>query len=111
MFANLGGAPTAVTISHKVRPVQEILKPYRDRDWGTLCSVIKFLGLISRSLEDNTREHVICILLRLSADRVVFENVDILDLVHEVMYRLCREVPNDSWDLSVSYVQTIPCSR
>lgn len=102
MFLHLGGTPSAVSVTHKLQKVQELVKPYKNRDWSKLRSVIKFIGLISSSLQDSVREHVICILLRLSGDRMIFDSVDNLDLVQEVMFRLCRDIREESWDSFVS---------
>lgn len=102
MFQNLGGAPTAVTVSQIIRPVQMIIDPYGNQDWTKLRSVVKFLGQASRSLQQTGRVHALSMLLRMGIDRVVADNVDLYDLVQDTIFRLCRYVPEDSWGRFVS---------
>jgi hypothetical protein len=103
MFRNLGGVPNSVDVTQRICATQEIIDPYGKRNWTRLCSVIKFLGLVGKSMQQSTREYVVCMLLRMSIDRVILHNVNILDLVQEVLCRLCFAIPDDMWDSSVSY--------
>jgi hypothetical protein len=103
LFQNLGGTPTAIAVSQIIRPVQKIINPYEKQDWTKLHSVIKFLGQASRSLQQNGRIHALCMLIRMGIDRVVPDNVDLYDLVQDTIFRLCRYVPEDSWESFVSY--------
>lgn len=102
MFQDLGGTAAATTVSEVIHPVQKTSDPYNGRDWTRLCSVVKFLGQASKSLKEQPRIHALCMLLRLAVDRVVSANVDLYDRVQDTTFRLCRSVPNDSWDSFVS---------
>jgi len=107
MFRNLGGVSTAVNVTHKIYPIQEIANPYGKCDWANLRSVIKFLGLVSTSMQQHAREHVLCMLLRMSVDRVISDNVDILDEVYAAIYRISYAIDDGQWDASVSR-KTLP---
>lgn len=102
LFEGLGGSDSGISISEKVQPIPGLIDPYSNYEWNTLCSVIKFLGQVGRNLQQNSRVYTICILLRLSIDRVVFDNVDVLDQIHDTIGRLCRHIPDGDWESSVS---------
>jgi hypothetical protein len=104
LFRGLGGTPNATIITEKIRPIQAPPEYYSNRDWGKgeLLSVIQFLGQVTRSLEQKSRTYIVAILLRISVDRVVCENVDLLDLIQQTISRLCRYTPEDAWEVSVS---------
>lgn len=100
MLQNLGGTSTATTISEKIRPSIKLPSRYH---WSpaNVGSVILFFTRISHILLPETREHIICMLLRMSADHVVFENVDLLVLLQEAIRRLCQDIHSDRWEISV----------
>jgi hypothetical protein len=102
MFRDLGGTLTAITVSQIIQPVPRIINPYRKHDWAELRSLVKFLGQASKSLQHKARIYVMCMLLRMGVDRVVLGNVDLYDLVLDTIFRLCRHVPHDSWEIFVS---------
>jgi len=100
MLRDLGGTSTATTITEKIRPSFKLAGQYSS-DWANLRSVVQFFTGIANSLQQKTREHIICMLLRMSADHVVFKNVDLLDLIQHAIRRLCRYIPSDEWGASV----------
>jgi hypothetical protein len=100
MFERLGANPTRMTATEKIRPVPALAEPYGGRDWSKLRSLIKFFGMIAKSLQPRT--WVVSMLLRMSIDRMVLDNVDIFDLVQEAIIRLCKYVPDDAWENCVS---------
>ncbi|KAF8859377.1 hypothetical protein BDZ45DRAFT_650149 [Acephala macrosclerotiorum] len=97
LFINLGASAAyqATIITEKIKPVQKADTPYARRDWANLLSVIKLLGRLSKSLQSATKACVICMLLRMSMDRVVCENIDILDAVQETINRLCLSITDE----------------
>jgi hypothetical protein len=103
LFRDLGASQAAVALSQKIQPVQGLVKPYAKREWGKLRSIVKFLGRIAMFLQQSVKIYVICILLRMSVDRIVSDNVDLLDLVHETINRICRNIPEDTWEESVGH--------
>jgi hypothetical protein len=101
IFRALGGSSVGTEINQKVVPVSKLTDPYSNRDWSSLLSLINFFGQISRSLQQRTRTTIICILLRMSMDYVVFENVDVLDSVQGTINRLCKHTPDEEWETCV----------
>lgn len=101
IFRSLGGTARATTLNETLRPVQRLPDPYPNRDWAKLLSVIKWFGQLADVLNQRSRTRVICMLLRLSVDKIVFENVDIHDSIQQAMARLCHYIPEDVWDASV----------
>jgi hypothetical protein len=107
MLRDLGGTPTATTITKKIRPSPKLAGQYSS-DWANLRSVVLFLTGTADSLHQETREHIICMLLRMSADHVVFKNVDLLDLIQHAIRRLCRYIPDNEWGPSVGALFPLP---
>jgi hypothetical protein len=103
MFQDLGGTSTATNVTEKIRPSPKLSREYSS-DWANICSVIRFFTHrpIAKSLQQRTREHVICMLLRMCADYTVFKNVELLDLIQLTIGRLCICVEPDDWEASVS---------
>jgi hypothetical protein len=109
LFQRIGGTSTGTTISEVVHPVQGIIDPYRKRKWAKLHSLVGFLGQASKHFQPQQRSHIVCMLLRMGIDRVVFNNLDLYDLVQDTIYRLCRHVPDDVWETFVS--SNIPLAK
>lgn len=101
VFQSLGGSPNGTDITQKVVPVPKLADPYGSGDWARLLSLINFFGHISKFLQIKTRTSIICMLLRMSVDHVVYENVDLLDSVQITISRLCRSTPEKEWDACV----------
>jgi hypothetical protein len=97
VFRTLGGSSIGTDITQKVVPVSMLGDPYPKRDWTNLLSIIKLFGMISDSLHQKARTTVICMLLRMSVDHVVYENVDLLDSLQLTIRRLCKYVPEKDW--------------
>lgn len=71
MFQSLGGSSTAIDVTKRISAVQELAYPCGKRSWAKTRSVIRFLGLVSRSLEMDARIYVVIMLLRVSCDYAV----------------------------------------
>jgi hypothetical protein len=110
LFRGLGGTQDATIITEKIRPIQAPPEHYSNRDWGKghLLSVIRFLGRFTKSLQQESRTYIVTMLLRMSVDRVVCENVDLLDLVQQTISRLCHYTPDNAWEASVSTPPSTP---
>lgn len=105
VFRLLGGTMSATNISESIRPVKLLGDPYEKRDWSNLSSVFKLLGQIAKCLQQEARTQAICILLRLCVDRVVLENLDLVDRVQEALRRLCKYTSDEDWESFVSLTQ------
>ncbi len=97
VFRTLGGSSIGTDIAQKVVPISMLGDPYPKRDWTNLLSIIKLFGMISDSLHQKARTTVICMLLRMSVDHVVYENVDLLDSLQLTIRRLCKYTPEKDW--------------
>lgn len=71
IFHGLGGNSTAIDVTKRIHAIQELASPYGKRTWARTRSVVKLLGLLSRSLNMEARIHVVVMLLRMSCDRAV----------------------------------------
>ena len=100
MLERVGADPTSMRVAEKIRPVAALAEPYAKRDWSKLRSLIKFFGMIAKSLQPRT--WAVSIFLRMSVDKMVMDNVDIFDLVQKTLNSLCIYVPDDEWDNCVS---------
>ncbi|KAG0651764.1 hypothetical protein D0Z07_1681 [Hyphodiscus hymeniophilus] len=98
LFESVGATSANTAITDKVCPVQALSTPYANRDWSRLRSLVVLLGQISKTLQ--ARTYAVTLLLRMCCDRMVMENVDIFDAVQDTIDRLCRYVPDDSWESS-----------
>lgn len=103
LFKSLGGSPTGISVSEKIHPVQGVVDPYGNHKWDKLCLVVKFLGHASKYLQQSSKVYTISVLLRMSIDRVVFDNIDLFDQVQDAIGRLCWRVPEDAWEACVRY--------
>jgi hypothetical protein len=103
LFRRLGANPTGISISDKIRPIQGLVDPYSKCEWGKLCAVVKFLSQVTRPLQQNAKVYTLCMLLRMSIDRVVLSNLDVLDLVQEAINHLCRNTPAEAWEACVRH--------
>ncbi|KAE9380179.1 hypothetical protein N431DRAFT_539854 [Stipitochalara longipes BDJ] len=97
IFLTLGGSSIGTDITQKVVPVSRLGDPYPRRDWARLLSIIKLFGAVSKSLQQNARTVITCMLLRMSVDHVVYENVDLLDSLQVTLRSLCKYTPGDDW--------------
>ncbi|KAI9056143.1 hypothetical protein LZ554_001071 [Drepanopeziza brunnea f. sp. 'monogermtubi'] len=103
LFRQCGTARTT-SLKEAIRPVQRLADPYPSRDWAKLLSVIKFLGQAAEILNQSSRTYAISMLLRMSVDKMVFENTDIHDSMQQSMARLCYHIPDDIWNASCSQI-------
>jgi hypothetical protein len=102
IFQSLSGTSIATDIAQKVVPVPQLTGSYHNRDWARLLSIIQFFGHISKSLQQKARTTIISLLLRMSVDHLIFENVDLHDSVQITIRNLCRHTPDDEWETCVS---------
>ncbi len=102
MFRRLGSTSSATTVTEKICPVRRLAEPYSNRDWANLLYVVNFFGQIARKLQQEPRTHAVCILLRLSVDQLVLENVDLTDSIQEALGWLCKYIPDEEWESFVS---------
>ncbi|KAH7418025.1 hypothetical protein BKA64DRAFT_185942 [Cadophora sp. MPI-SDFR-AT-0126] len=95
MFLRLGATPKAHEIE-SLKPVNKLKDPYPRRNWANLLAIIKFFGQVAKLLHEKSRRYLIFLLLKMSLDKMVAENVDIQDAVQETIARLCQYISD--WD-------------
>ncbi|KAH8684860.1 hypothetical protein BGZ60DRAFT_366389 [Tricladium varicosporioides] len=98
MFRSLGGTEIATSIVEKVRASSALNQSYSNRDWSSLRSVMQFFMESAESLQQNTREHVICMVLRINMDDILAKIVDLHDLTQATIRRLCWCSSEESWE-------------
>ncbi|KAH8601262.1 hypothetical protein B0O99DRAFT_252715 [Bisporella sp. PMI_857] len=98
MFSELRAQSSSIDLDQKVRTVPELPTPYPKLEWANLRTAVRLFGIISKTLQQDARTHIVCMLLRMSLDRAAFDNIDVFDMVQETLFRLCRYVPSPSWN-------------
>lgn len=86
-------------------------EPYGDRDWACLRSFLWLLGAISPHLSATAVHFATHALLRMSMDRFLLCNVDVLVEYENTIRCLAGAIPHSSWDSFVSLVphERLPC--
>jgi hypothetical protein len=95
LFTNLGAASEATIVTAKVNTVYKVSAPYAHRSWGNLISVIKLLGRLGKSMQLAAKTCSICMLLRMSMDKLMCENIEIFDTLQKSISRLCSEIEDE----------------
>ncbi|PVH84915.1 hypothetical protein DL98DRAFT_651230 [Cadophora sp. DSE1049] len=101
MFVRLGAIAKAQEVD-AVRPVNKLKDPYPRRDWANLRAIIKFFGQVAKLLDEKSRRYLIFILLKMSLDKIVSDNVDVHEAVQETIARLCQYITD--WDETCTFV-------
>ncbi|QSZ34854.1 hypothetical protein DSL72_007713 [Monilinia vaccinii-corymbosi] len=100
MFKSLGATSSAITLTDKIEPREEMPDAYLHHPWSRFRDLIGLINLIAKYLQQETRLEVICILLRLGIDPVLMERVDLLSLVQTTLHNLCLHISPDTWESS-----------
>lgn len=101
-FQRIGGTSAATSIIGKIKPnAVPVTESILCHDWAPLRSLIRFYQHAADSLEKESRRYLICLLLRLSADQIVYKNVDIITLLQTTITRLCKYSREDDWEFCV----------
>jgi hypothetical protein len=103
VFCQVGGTLNATSPTEKIKPAPKVENPYSRKDWSTLISIIKLFGCTSKRLTQLSRTHVMCMLLRLSVDHLVFETIDLLVSIQDTIHHICRHTPDKEWESFVGH--------
>lgn len=101
MFRLVGASKATTTLSDLIVPTAKLTDPYGGQDWSKVCSLLRLLGVAAPSLAKQSCADSICILLRMTADRVVLENVDLLMVEHKTLSSLLKYIPEQDWEAEV----------
>jgi hypothetical protein len=100
-FSDLGATSNAVGIDEEIIPITKSKSSKLDDDWSCLRSFIRYLFLVSDALNPESRELVIILLVRMMADNMLYQNVDLLVLSQTALRYLCKYVGEDIWEATV----------
>ncbi|KAL7951926.1 hypothetical protein V8C42DRAFT_22309 [Trichoderma barbatum] len=73
-------------------------EPYQDRDWSNLESFLVLVGMISSHLSAVSAMYASHTLLRLSMDKMLIYNIDLLMAYEEAIASLTEAISSSSWD-------------
>ncbi|KAH8811506.1 hypothetical protein F5884DRAFT_278129 [Xylogone sp. PMI_703] len=98
MLVKLGGTSTATDLDQKIKPVPALKDQYAGHDWTKLSSIVRFLGKIGKLVQLQVRIFLVGMLLRMSIDNIVTEDIDLFSSVQEALESVCGHVPDDIWE-------------
>ncbi|OHE96434.1 hypothetical protein CORC01_08197 [Colletotrichum orchidophilum] len=81
-----------------LRPVRESRDIYADRDWEPLQSFLEWMAYVAHHLTYETVAYAVKILLRMAADKMVLENVDVLMHHQNALAALVDTVKDSVWN-------------
>ncbi|RKP04507.1 hypothetical protein THASP1DRAFT_21042 [Thamnocephalis sphaerospora] len=73
-------------------------EPYEDRDWSCLLSFVCLLGVVAGDLSVAAAESATRTLVRLSLDKFLLCNVELLAEYDYAIKKLAEAIPSSSWD-------------
>ena len=98
MYRRLG-APSAVTdVTQVVKPATGSKVPNAHQDWIFLRYSFRIFEALAPYIGQETRTYTIGLLLRMSADRMLLDNPDILVLYQDALRRMCRHMNDEAWE-------------
>ncbi|KAL6889245.1 hypothetical protein HDV57DRAFT_514175 [Trichoderma longibrachiatum] len=98
LFLRLGATDDIRSWDHEVAVSKPSQEPYQDHDWSNLESVLVLLGMIASHLSVDSAIYAARTLLRLSIDKVLIYNTDLLMAYEEAIQSLANAIPSSSWD-------------
>ena len=81
---------------------------YDDRDWSHLKSLLALLKDIANDLHADSITYAATTLVRMSMDRVIITNMDLLTEYEGAVTRLLNALPFSSWNEFVSFNPLVP---
>ncbi|KAI9750962.1 MAG: hypothetical protein M4579_006242, partial [Chaenotheca gracillima] len=103
-FKALGGSDEGVDIKQSIRPVPLTSESPPKPTWSHLLSVLDVIAGTSSSLSRESREHAICLLLRLLLDTDVAETIEVQLGIESTLTNLFDTVPEEDLD---SYYESL----
>lgn len=103
LFLRLGATDEIKTRnSENAAPSKLNQGPYQDRDWSCLESFLVLLSVVSDHLSTDSAIYASQILLRMSMDKLLIYNIDLLAAYEEAIEKLTNAIPRSLWDSFVS---------
>ncbi|EGR47407.1 uncharacterized protein TRIREDRAFT_79259 [Trichoderma reesei QM6a] len=98
LFLRLGATDDIKVRDAEIAVSKPNQEPYQDHDWSNLESLFVLLGMISDHLSIPSAVYAAHTLLRLSMDKVLIYNTDLLTAYEEAIASLANTIPSSSWD-------------
>ena len=108
LFLRLGATDDIKVRDAEIAVSKPNQEPYQDHDWSNLESLFVLLGMISDHLSIPSAVYAAHTLLRLSMDKVLIYNTDLLTAYEEAIASLANTIPSSSWDSFVSTTPSVP---
>ncbi|OTA07059.1 hypothetical protein A9Z42_0079100 [Trichoderma parareesei] len=98
LFLRLGATDDIKVRDAEIAVSKPSQEPYQDHDWSNLESMFVLLGMISDHLSVASAVYAAHTLLRLSMDKVLIYNTDLLMAYEGAIESLANAIPSSSWD-------------
>ncbi|KAH6605616.1 hypothetical protein Trco_004769 [Trichoderma cornu-damae] len=98
LFLRLGATDEIKFRNSEIPVSKPSHEPYQDRDWSCLESFLTLLNKVSRHLSVVSAIYASHALLRVSMDKVLICNIDLLTAYEEAIQSLTNAIPSSSWD-------------
>lgn len=102
LFLRLGAAGEAKAQESDLTVTKQLDEQYQRRDWSSLRYLLKLLAIMSQHMSLNALGHAASILLKMSMDRFLICNVDILMEYEATIGYLLDWLPAAEWNPFVS---------
>ncbi|KAL6806520.1 hypothetical protein GGI42DRAFT_321421 [Trichoderma sp. SZMC 28013] len=98
LFLRLGAGDDAKFRDGEITVSKLTNETYQDRDWSNLESFFTLLGMVSGHLSAASAIHASHTLLRMSMDKLLIFNIDLLTVYEDAIESLVNAIPSSSWD-------------
>ncbi|KAL7792629.1 hypothetical protein V8C37DRAFT_380112 [Trichoderma ceciliae] len=98
LFIRLGAASEIKFRDSEIPVSKPSHEPYQDRDWSCLESFLVLLRMVSCHLSVVSAIYASHILLRVSMDKLLIYNIDLLTVYEEAIESLTNAISSSSWD-------------
>ncbi|KAL6874905.1 hypothetical protein J3F83DRAFT_729092 [Trichoderma novae-zelandiae] len=98
LFLRLGATDDIKLRDSEIAVSKQNHEPYQDHDWSNLETLFVLLGMISGHLSVASAIYAAHTLLRVSMDKLLIYNTDLLTAYEEAIESLTNAIPSSSWD-------------
>lgn len=98
LLIRLGAAQHLQEVNMELPLSRHTEQPYHGRDWSCLRSFLTLLRLMSPSLSAQSVEYATLALLRLSLDKMLIQNIDIMNEHKSAIQSLIYSIPSSRWN-------------
>ncbi|EHK23954.1 uncharacterized protein TRIVIDRAFT_190842 [Trichoderma virens Gv29-8] len=98
LFLRLGASEDIMFRDSEIPVSKTNHESYQDRDWSNLESFLALLSMISRHLPAVSAIYASHTLLRMSMDKLLIYNIDLLTMYEDAIEKLVNAIASSSWD-------------